>query len=118
MLNPLDCFSIQEDFCIFAPQFNDYMRPRIKSSNQDVKITYSDMNKYLTENRCFSTTVRFIDKNTAEYSFLLMFRDNKKPPVEAKVKVSLVSKLVLSGSIGDVPCASVREFMDKCKWRL
>lgn len=118
MLNPLDCFSIQEDFCIFAAQFNDYMRPRIKSGNQDVKITYSDMNKYLTENRCFSTTVRFIDKNTAEYTFLLMFRNNKKPPVEAKVKVSLVSKLVLSASIGDVPCASVREFMDKCKWNL
>lgn len=93
------------------------MRPKIKSSNQDVKITFSDMKAYLTENRCFGTIVRFIDKNTVEYTFLLMFRDNKKPPVEAKVKVSLVSKLVLSASIGDVPCTSMREFMDRCKWK-
>jgi len=93
------------------------MRPRIKSNNQDVKITYSDMKKYLTENRCFGTIASYTDRNIAEYTFLLMFRENKKPPVEAKVKVSLVSKLVLSASIGDVPCASVSEFMDRCKWK-
>jgi len=92
------------------------MRPRI-TNKEDIKITYSDMKKYLSANRCFGTYMTFINKDTAVYRFNLMFRDNKKPPVEAKVQVSLVSKLVTKTFLDDVPCASVREFMEKCKWR-
>ena len=92
------------------------MRPRIKD-NKDIKISYSEMNKYLTENKCYGTYVSFPEKNTALYRFVMMFRDNKKPPVEAKVQVSLVSKLVTKAFIGDVPCASVSEFMARCRWK-
>jgi len=92
------------------------MRPRI-SNKEDIKITYSDMKKYLVANRCYGTYMSFIDKDTGLYRFQLMFRDTKKPPVEAKVQVSLVSKLVTKAFIGDVPCASIREFMEKVKWK-
>ena len=91
------------------------MRPRINKN--DIKITYSDMNKYLTENKCFGSYMTFDNQENAVYRYNLMFRDNKKPPVEAKVYVSLVSKLVTKASIEDVYCASVREFMERCKWK-
>ena len=93
------------------------MRPRIKKG-QDISISFNKMKEYLTENKCYGTIVLIKDSNTALYKFLMMYRSSKTPPVEVGVEVSLVSKLVLRTFIGDNPCASIREFMDKCKWHL
>lgn len=92
------------------------MRPRINKGH-DIAISYSEMNKYLTENKCYGITVSFLSSKIALYKFLMMYRDSRKPPVEAEVEVSLVSKRVIRTYIGGKMCDSITEFMDKCKWR-
>lgn len=93
------------------------MRPRIKhGKDRDVVIKYKDMNKYLTDNNCYGITASFKKDKTIEYLYVMMYRQNKKPPVEAKIVVSIVSKNVLYGLIDGVRMSSVKEFMDKCKF--
>jgi len=91
------------------------MRPRIKEKD-DIKITYSEMNKYLTENKCYGHVVKFLSKDIAEYSFFIMYRHSRKPPELATIRVSLVSKLVLSAAIEGRVFNSIRAFMEACKW--
>ena len=92
------------------------MRPRI-NNNKDIVIKYKDMNKYLTDNKCYGITASFKDNKNIEYLYLMMYRDNKKEPVEAKCTVSIVSKNVLFGTIGDKRISTIREFMNLCRWK-
>lgn len=68
------------------------MRQRINSFGY---IKYKDINKYLTENSVYGLTARFEDQYIV-YSYVIMYRHNKKDPEELYVKVSQNSKLVVS----------------------
>lgn len=67
------------------------MRPRINSFG---KITYTELNKYLTENAVYGFVVE-IKKDTYVYSYNIMYRFNKKDPEMLYVEVSQTSKLVI-----------------------
>lgn len=67
------------------------MRPRISSFG---KITYSEINKYLTENAVYGFVVE-IKKDTYVYTYNIMYRSNKKDPEILYLEVSQVSKLVV-----------------------
>jgi hypothetical protein len=68
------------------------MRPR-KTSFGTMK--FNDFKKFATENNVFGHTVH-IEKDVLTYTFLAMFRDNKRPPEELYVDVSTVSKNVIN----------------------
>ena len=67
------------------------MRPRINSFG---KITYKELNTYLTDNCVFGFVVT-IKENTYVYSYNIMFRKNKEKPEMLFVEVSQNSKFVL-----------------------
>ena len=67
------------------------MRPRISSFG---KITYSEINEYLTENYVYGFTAKRNEK-TIVYSFNMMFRKNKENPEMLFIEVSQASKLIL-----------------------
>ena len=93
------------------------MRKRTRIKNLDTKkVTYSEINKYLTDNMCVGFVVSFIDRDTAEYSYHILFRNNKKPPQTATVRVNLISNIVMSCAVDGNVFRSVKEFMDYCKW--
>lgn len=91
------------------------MRPRISNKSASI-IKYKEMNEYLTRNSCYGTTARFNKDKTIDYTYLMMYRSNRKDPVEAIVTVSIVSKNVLYCSIGGQRIESVDKFMDLCKF--
>jgi len=68
------------------------MRPRI---NNFGKITRKELDTYLTENYVFGFVVT-VDKDELIYSYNIMFRKTKEAPEMLYVKVSPISKLVLS----------------------
>ena len=70
------------------------MRPRI---NKFGKITFSELQSYLFDNYVFGFTVKR-NVSTLTYTFLMMFRDNKKIPEELYIEVSKNSKLVIAAS--------------------
>lgn len=67
------------------------MRPRINSFG---KITYSEINTYLTKNAVYGFKAKINDK-TITYSFNIMYRKNKENPEMLFLEVSQSSKLVL-----------------------
>lgn len=67
------------------------MRPRI---NYFGKITYNELNQYLTENQVYGFTAK-INDSTIVYSYHIMFRKNKENPEMLFIEVSQNSKLVL-----------------------
>lgn len=67
------------------------MRPRINSFG---KITYKELNTYLTDNYVFGFVVT-IKENTYVYSYNIMFRKNKEKPEMLFIEVSQSSKIVL-----------------------
>jgi len=70
------------------------MRPRI---NKFGKITLSELQTYLKDNYVFGFTVKR-NVSTLIYTFLIMFRENKKDPEELYIEVSNNSKLVIGAS--------------------
>lgn len=68
------------------------MRPRI---NKFGKITFKELQTYLFDNYVFGFTAKR-NINTINYTFLIMFRENKKDPEELYIEVSNNSKLVLN----------------------
>lgn len=71
------------------------MRPRI---NRFGKITYNELNQYLTENQVYGFTAK-INDSTIVYSYHIMFRKAKEAPQKLFVEVSQTSKLVISAWI-------------------
>lgn len=67
-------------------------RPRLSTGFG--KIKYSEIHRYLTNNNIQGYTVRVKD-NMNIYSYMIMFRHNKKDPEILNIEVSYVSKLVL-----------------------
>jgi hypothetical protein len=70
------------------------MRPRI---NKFGKVFYQEINDYLTNNYVYGFTVKR-NVSTLIYTFLIMFRENKKDPEELYIEVSNNSKLVIGAS--------------------
>ena len=70
------------------------MRPRI---NKFGKITFNELQTYLKDNYVFGFTVKR-NVSTLIYTFLIMFRENKKDPEELYIEVSNNSKLVIGAS--------------------
>lgn len=68
------------------------MRPRI---NKFGKITFGELQTYLKDNYVFGFTVKR-NVSTLIYTFLIMFRENKKDPEKLYIEVSNNSKLVIS----------------------
>lgn len=69
------------------------MRPRI---NKFGIINFDELDSYLIENKVFGYTVKR-NPNTLVYSYIMMFRNNKKEPIMLFIEVSRTSKLVLGG---------------------
>ena len=69
------------------------MRPRINTFGI---IKFDELDSYLIENKVFGHTVKR-NPNTFVYSYIMMFRNNKKEPIMLFIEVSRVSKLVLRG---------------------
>ena len=67
------------------------MRQRINSFGY---IKYKDLNNYLTDNKVFGLTGKY-DGDFIIYTYVIMFRENKKDPEELYIKVSQTSKLVI-----------------------
>lgn len=67
-------------------------RPRLSSGFGKVK--YSEIHQYLTDNNIQGYTIQ-VNKNTNVYSYMIMFRHNKKDPEMLYIEVSYVSKLVI-----------------------
>ena len=67
------------------------MRPRINTFG---KITYKELNEYLTKNAVYGMTVKIMD-STLIYSYSIMYRFNKKDPEILYIEVSQASKFVL-----------------------
>lgn len=70
------------------------MRPRI---NKFGKITLNELHNYLKDNYVFGFTVKR-NISTLTYTFLMMFRDNRKDPEELYIEVSNTSKLVIKAT--------------------
>ena len=68
------------------------MRPRISTFG---RITRKELEQYLNENQVYGLTAK-VNEDTITYSYIMMFRDNKKDPEILYVKVSKASKLVLN----------------------
>lgn len=69
------------------------MRPRINTFGI---IKFNELDSYLIENKVFGHTVKR-NPNTLIYSYIMMFRNNKKKPIMLFIEVSRTSKLVLKG---------------------
>ena len=69
------------------------MRPRINTFGI---IKFNELDSYLIENKVFGHTVKR-NPNTLVYSYIMMFRNNKKKPIMLFIEVSRTSKLVLKG---------------------
>ena len=70
------------------------MRQRINSFGY---IKYKDLNNYLTDNKVFGLTGKY-DGDFIIYTYVIMFRENKKDPEELYIKVSRNSKLVVGAN--------------------
>ena len=68
------------------------MRPRISTFG---RITRKELEQYLNENQVYGFTAK-VNEDKITYSYIMMFRDNKKDPEMLYVKVSKASKLVLN----------------------
>lgn len=69
------------------------MRPRINTFGI---IKFNELDSYLIENKVFGHTVKR-NPNTLVYSYIMMFRNNKKKPIILFIEVSRISKLILNG---------------------
>lgn len=67
------------------------MRPR-KTLFGTMK--FEDFKKFALDNNIHGHTVH-IEKDVLTYTFLVMFRNNKRPPEELQIDVSTVSKNIL-----------------------
>ena len=70
------------------------MRQRINSFGY---IKYKDLNNYLTDNKVFGLIAKY-DGDFIIYTYVIMFRENKKDPEELYIKVSRNSKLVVGAN--------------------
>lgn len=70
------------------------MRPRINNAFDVIK--FNELDSYLIENKVFGYTVKK-NPNTLVYSYIMMFRNNKKKPIMLFIEVSKASKNVLNG---------------------
>lgn len=59
-------------------------------------INFDELDSYLIDNKVFGYTVKR-NPNTLVYSYIMMFRNNKKEPIMLFIEVSSTSKLVLRG---------------------
>ena len=68
------------------------MRPRI---NKFGKVSYKEINDYLTNNHVYGFTVKE-SYDSLQYSYKMMFRSNKETPEIVFIEVSKTSKLVIN----------------------
>lgn len=88
------------------------MRPRISKFG---KITYPELDKFLTDNKIYGFTAKRLDGEII-YSYHIMFRHNKKAPELLYVKVSTGSKLVLAVWTDAHTFETIDELKTTLKW--
>ena len=88
------------------------MRPRISKFG---KITYSELDKFLTDNRIYGFIAKRLDGEII-YSYHIMFRHNKKAPELLYIKVSASSKHVLAAWTDTHTFETIDELKTTLEW--
>ena len=78
---------------------------------------FKDLDKYLTENYVFGIGVRD-GKDVLRYKYLMMFRENKRPPEELKVYVDAKTKEVIDVRSDRRTFKDINDVIEKTRKRL